>query len=250
MGLGNSCSGNFDTVAKLSSTTNAHVEQKTQTNYLNSACISVNTGTISTSYQSTNCNGHDAILASISGVTNAQIGNSSAYSTKICADANVPQSLSFNVSDNTIGFGSLTSASARFATGDLLGSGAETEAHTLTASTNAFSGYTITVQGATLTSGVNTISAIGGTNTASAAGTEQFGLRMTATGGSGAVTAPYAASGFAYAGTASTASQVASAATGDSIATTYSVRYLANVANNTLAGNYQATLTYIITSNF
>lgn len=168
---------------------------------------------------------------------------------QVQVSATVAQTLTFSISDNSIGFGTLSSSAARFATGDELGNSAETEAHTLAVATNAASGYTTTVKGATLTFGAATISAIGGTNSASSTGTEQFGLRLTATGGSGAVTAPYAASGFAYAADAATTSQVA-AATASSATTTYSVRYLSNITTGTEAGAYAATLTYVTTANF
>jgi hypothetical protein len=106
----------------------------------------------------------------------------------------------------------------------------------------------MTVNGATLTSGANTITAIGSSNTASSAGTEQFGLRMSASGGSGTVSVPYAASGFAF-DTAAFPDQVASAS-GSSANTTYSVRYLGNITAQTEAGAYTATLTYVATANF
>jgi hypothetical protein len=183
--------------------------------------------------------------------TNSHIGSPNDYTIKICGSLTATsQTLSFAISDNSIGFGTLSSLAPQYATGDTLGSASEVEAHQLTASTNAGSGYTVTVQGATLTSGSYTVNAIGGTNTASALGTEQFGLRMTATGGSGAVSSPYAATGFAYAAGASTPSQVASASTGDGVTTTYSVRYLANIAGNTEAGSYTANLMYVATANF
>jgi hypothetical protein len=84
---------------------------------------------------------------------------------------------------------------------------------------------------------------------APAVGFEQFGLRATASGGSGSVTAPYAASGFAYDATANTSSQVASVS-GSSAATTYSIRYLANITNTTEAGDYQGTYTYTASATF
>lgn len=168
---------------------------------------------------------------------------------QVSVTATVAQTLTFSISDNTIGFGTLSSSAARFATGDATGSGTETEAHTLAVDTNAASGYTTTVKGATLAYGIPTITAIGGTNTASSTGTEQFGIRLSPSGGAGTVTAPYAASGFAYAADASTASQVASSSTA-SATTTYSVRYLANISTSTEAGSYSTTLTYVTTANF
>jgi hypothetical protein len=160
-----------------------------------------------------------------------------------------PSTLSFSLSGNSVGFGTLSSSAARFATADALGSGSEVEAHTFTASTNAPEGYVITVNGTTLTYGLSAINPIGSSSAASAIGTEQFGLRMTATGGNGSVTAPYAAAGFAL-DTAAFPDVVASDPDGDDVATTYSVRYLANISAITGAGNYGTTLTYVITAGF
>lgn len=168
---------------------------------------------------------------------------------QVLVSATVNQTLTFSISDNSIGFGTLSSGAARYATADELGSDTETEAHSLVAATNAASGYTTTVKGATLTYGTSTIDAIGASNAASAVGTEQFGIRLTALEGAGTVSAPYADSGFAYSATDTTTSQVGSSST-SSAPTTYSVRYLANISTGTDAGIYQATLTYVTTANF
>jgi hypothetical protein len=167
---------------------------------------------------------------------------------QVSVSAVVDESLTFTVSDNSIGFGTLSASDDFYASGDGTGSATEVQAHTLVVGTNASNGYTMSVNGSTLTSGGNTIDAIGSANTASSAGTEQFGLRMTAAGGSGAVSAPYAASGFAL-DTAAFPDEVASASTA-SANTTYSVRYLANITSSTEAGAYTATLTYVASANF
>ncbi len=167
---------------------------------------------------------------------------------QVVVSALVPQSITFSISDSTIGFGTLLSTGPRYATGDTLGGGAEVEANNIVVGTNAANGYSLTVNGTTLTYGANTVTAIGASNTASALGTEQFGVRATATGGTGAVTSPYAASGFAL-NTASFPSQIASA-TGATNSTTYSMRYIANISANTEAGIYGSTLTYTATPNF
>ena len=87
-GLGNSCSGTFATALKLSGTSNAHAEQNSQSNYANSACISVPSGgSVSVGYQSTNCSGFDTTLGSMTGTTNAHVGDETTYTTKICATA-------------------------------------------------------------------------------------------------------------------------------------------------------------------
>lgn len=163
--------------------------------------------------------------------------------------ATVAQSLTFSISDTTIGFGALNTASARYATGDANGSSSETGAHDLVVGTNATNGYSLTASGNTLTAGGGaTVTAIGAANTASSVGTEQFGMRFTATGGIGTVSAPYAAAGFAF-DTAAFPDQIATA-TGVSTNTTYSARYLANIAASTDAGAYAATVTYVVTANF
>lgn len=167
---------------------------------------------------------------------------------QVQVSATVSQSITFTISDNSIGFGNLTSANARYATGDASGSDSETGAHDLVVGTNAANGYTLTLDGDTLTSGLNTIDSIGSSNTASSAGTEQFGVRFTASGGSGTVSAPYAASGFAFDDGAFP--DTIASASGATANTTYSARYLANITSNTEAGAYTATLTYVATANF
>jgi len=180
-------------------------------------------------------------------------GSSGPITVQILADdqvavtADVAQTISFTISHPTIHFGTLSAAAARFATNVAGGSGTETEAHTLVASTNAGSGYVINVSGTTLTFGTHTITNIGATNVASAPGTEQYGIRANVTGaGIGTVSAPYAATGFAL---VLTANEFA-AATGASAANTFSVRYLANIAATTEAGAYTSTLTYVATARF
>lgn len=167
---------------------------------------------------------------------------------QVSITAVVPQSLTFSISDNSIGFGNLLSASARYADGTGAGAASEGEAHNLIVGTNASNGYTMTLAGNTLTSGGNTVSAIGAANTASSAGTEQFGVRFNASGGSGTVSVPYAAAGFAF-DSGAFPDQVATSVT-SSANTTYSARYLANITSSTEAGSYTATLTYVATANF
>lgn len=161
-----------------------------------------------------------------------------------------PQTISFSISTTTVYFGTLSPVQARFASSTGQGDTSEVEALRLEVNTNAVSGYYVTSQGATLTSSSSTISAIGGANTASTPGTEQFGMRLTASGGSGSVSSPYAASGFAYAGTATTTSIVASSIVGDNATTTYSVRMITNISSVTGPGNYTTSLTYVATASF
>lgn len=161
------------------------------------------------------------------------------------------QSITFSVSTSAIYFGQVSSLLARYASStNTAGSDVETEAHTISVVTNAVNGYTVSVQGQTLNTGTDSIAAIGGTATTSNIGTEQFGLRVTAVGGSGTTTAPYNTTGFAYAATASSSDQIASSSVGDNATTTFGIRYVANIAGVTKAGTYTANLVYIATANF
>ncbi len=167
------------------------------------------------------------------------------------SNAAPPQTITFSVSTSTIYFGDASSVMIRYASStNQTGSNTEVEAHTFSVSTNAVNGYTVTARGATLSSASSTIAAVGGVNTAPAVGTEQFGIRIIALGGSGTVTSPYAASGFAYAATATTSSQVASASVGDDAETVFSVRYVVNIAPTTQAASYTANIVYVAVSNF
>ena len=167
------------------------------------------------------------------------------------SNASAPQSISFSISTSTLYFGIVSPAITRYASStNTLGSNTEVEAHTFAVNTNATNGYSVTAQGQTLTSGVNTIVAIGSNATTSLLGTEQFGLRLTVVGGSGTTTSPYNTTGFAYGATATTSSQVASASIGDSATSTFSVRYVANIAPKTLSATYSANIVYVVTANF
>lgn len=161
----------------------------------------------------------------------------------------VAQTLTFSISTNSIGFGNLSSTAATFANAAGTGSSTEVEAHTLSASTNATSGYIISVLGPTLTSAAKTIAAIGATAAASSPGTAQFGFRLAVTSGTGTATAPYNTANFADAATAGASSQVASGA-GDGTTTIFSVHYICNISSLTSAGSYSTNLNYLITGKF
>jgi hypothetical protein len=124
------------------------------------------------------------------------------------------------------------------------------------AMTNASGGYAITVNGATLASGSNTIPALT-TQTASVTGTSQFGLNLRAnaapavgantTGaGSGAASATY--------GTPNqyrfNSGDVVAAASAPTDANTYTTSYVVNIGGAQAAGVYTATMTYICTASF
>lgn len=167
----------------------------------------------------------------------------------------VPQTLTFAISSNSINFGNLSSANPKFASStNAAGDTADTTAHTITVSTNAPAGYSITVQGQTLTSQqnvLNTITANGITPAVSALGTEQFGMYATKAGGvNGVIDPTYATvSSFGYDATATTSATFATGSTPTN-PETYSVHYIANIAALTEAGTYSANLVYVSTANF
>ena len=219
------------------------------------ACVQIEIGTHATfGVTGTNRITNHATPGNYSIAIGGLFGNTGSILMPILADdtvvvtADVAQTLTFTVSDNTIGFGPLSSGAARFANGAGSGDATEVEAHNLTASTNAGGGYVISITGTTLTFGAHIITAIGSSNTPSSPGTEQFGVRANATAGTGVVSAPYAAAGFAL-DTSGFPDEFASAP-GATVTTTFSVRYVANIATMTEAGSYTANLTYTATGRF
>jgi hypothetical protein len=180
----------------------------------------------------------------------------------VALSATVNQSLSFAIVSatstafsNAIYFGTLGSGAAKYASStNTSGDTTETIAHNLQVSTNAPSGYAITIQGQTLTSqqnAGNTIDFIGGTAASSAAGTEQFGIRATKSGGTGAtIDATYSGgSTYGFDATATTTSAF-STGTSPTNTETYSLRYIANISALTEAGTYTASLQYVATANY
>ncbi|QQS60085.1 hypothetical protein IPN41_03075 [Candidatus Falkowbacteria bacterium] len=162
-----------------------------------------------------------------------------------------PGFISMTIDDNTVGFGSLNSGAARFATGDTLGSASDVIAHYIEVDSNFALGWTVYVRGATLASGSYSIDAIGGTATASSPGTEQFGVRYNTGGGFQPynVSSPYDTAYFAYAADALVQDDIGSASSYGGYGR-YSARYLANISSNTEAGNYSTTLIYTMVGDF
>jgi hypothetical protein len=163
-----------------------------------------------------------------------------------------PQSLTFSISDNSVGFGTLLPGGSRYATGDTLGASTDVaNAHTISVATNASSGYVVYLLGSTLTCsacGGATITAIGGTAVAPSIGTEQFGIRAVVSSGSGSVSGPYNTANWAL-DTAAFPDTFATGA-GDEVTTVFGLRYLSNIASNSESGSYTANLTYVVTATF
>jgi hypothetical protein len=173
----------------------------------------------------------------------------------VSVSATVQQSITFTISTTTIYFGNLSSGAPKYASSTNTGGDSlETVAHSLAVSTNAPSGYNLSLRGQTLTSqqsATNTISFIGAVPVPSTTGSEQFGIRATVSGGTGATVDPTYASttAFGFDATATTSSAFA-LGTGSTNASTYSLRYIANIGGTTEAGTYVANLVYVATANY
>ncbi len=164
----------------------------------------------------------------------------------------VPQIISFSISDNSIGFSTINSASPRYATGDASGSGSDTSAHTLQIQTNASLGYSIAYSGTTF-SGPEVITEATITNDADGTpGSKQFAVAFSTDGGA-TITSSYDHDPtpsnrnwkFTTSGTDLIATESAPTAL-----QTIQAYYLANISTLTSAGNYTGVITYTATANF
>jgi hypothetical protein len=194
-------------------------------------------------------------ISVIAGADSGSITQNIITDDTVVVSATVQQSLTFTISTTTIYFGNLSSGAAKFASStNSSGDSTETIAHTLGVSTNASTGYTVTIRGQTLTSqqnASNTISFIGSSAASSTAGTEQFGIRATVSGGTGAtIDSTYsAATSYGYDATATTSAVLATGSSATDVST-YSLRYVANIAGTTEAGTYVASVVYVATANY
>ncbi len=164
------------------------------------------------------------------------------------ATATVEETLSFSISANAISFGPLTSAGPRYATTSS-GSGSETPAHSLTAESNASTGYTIIYSGSTLDSNGNAIDPATITSSSTGTpGTNQFALSLLSSGTASVPTSyDHVSQNWDFA--ENTLSTIASTS-GPAAAETLDAYYIANAATLAPAGNYHTTLTYSITANY
>src|SRR3990167_1668870 len=187
--------------------------------------------------------------------------DSGAFGISIIADdsvnvtATVNESITFTITDTTIGFGTLTSANARWATGDLAGSASDTTfAHNMTIATNATTGYGITYNGATLTNlASDTITVASITNNADGTpGNEEFGLGLDRSGDA-VIAAAYdhnatpASRDWAFVDGVTTSIVTEG---GPTDTETIGAFYLGNIAGTTEAGAYSTNITYIATGIF
>lgn len=169
------------------------------------------------------------------------------YGTKVgFREMYTDQYITFSIADGNIDLGTLGSS--------VTGS----DSNQMVVATNASGGFTITVSGLTLTSGVNTINAIGASALASAVGTEQFGINLVSNsspsiGADAAGTSPIGTAANQY-NTANlfafNSGATVATSTSQINQTTYTVSYIANISSATEPGTYTTTLTYSATANF
>jgi hypothetical protein len=199
--------------------------------------------------------------------------------TQIVLDGIMPESLVFctggSIGTNVGGVPDCSTASSGAISFDRLFSPTDTAitSSQMAASTNAGSGYAITVNGTTLTSGSNTVTAMG-TATTGVHGVSQFGMNLkantvaTSNPAIGIEVAP-AANGVNYRGQAyingaanygtvdnfefNSGDTVANSGNGGLAGTDaqiFTVSYIVNVPGSQPAGTYTTTLTYICTPTF
>ncbi|MFH1171884.1 MAG: hypothetical protein V1778_05110, partial [bacterium] len=162
--------------------------------------------------------------------------------------------ITFSISNTSIGFGSLSAGAATWATGDMSGSTSDTAAHTMSIATNARNGYAITYNGATLTTASGpTIDATTITNDENGTpGTEQFAIGFS-TDGNATIAAGYdhnaTPANRDWKFTPNTITTIVSE-TGPTAMEAIGAFYLGNISGRTESGVYSTNITYIATTTF
>lgn len=166
-------------------------------------------------------------------------------SNEVCL--NISPILTFIISGASLDFGRLTSSGPRYANNSG-GAISDTVAHTMSASSNAVTGYTISYKGETLSSGINTIDPATNVNGDGTPGTEQFGLSLF-TNGTATISSSYDQGGPTRSFNPNTTTAVAST-NGPTSTETFNNHYLANISSTTPNGKYTTDLIFVITGNF
>jgi len=169
---------------------------------------------------------------------------------QVSINAQVENIITFSMSETNINFGQITSSAARWANASN-GSSSLTPAHAITISTNASLGYSITMYGPTLTSGANTIAAIGSTPQTSNPGTEQFGVFASINdnpSNNATIASMFStANNYAFVPNDITLIFSADSPSGETV---YDIAYIVNISPLTPAGSYSSNIGYIATANF
>lgn len=163
---------------------------------------------------------------------------------EFCVGTSIPTANCTGATGNYVLLGEFTTAAARVGTTQMA------------AATNADNGYTIRINGTTMTSGNNTIPALTAP-TFSAPGTSQFGLNLTVNSNPGSGTAPFGPGQGAPAADYNIPNRFVFR-NGDILAgrsqpddyRVYTVNYLVNISDDQPMGVYAGTYNYIALGNF
>ena len=188
-------------------------------------------------------------ISLVSGVDTGDIVVSIIENDVVVITARVNETISFALNDYEVGFGTLSIANARYATGtEPYGSNTLSSAHTMSVATNGSSGYDLTYRGATLTSGSNTIYAATIVGDADGApGSEQFGISFSRSTDATIVPAYLQPTNYSFVPNTETQIAYETAPTATETITAY---YLANISGLTPAGTYSTAITYVASANF
>jgi hypothetical protein len=258
--------------ASISSGTAVSYQFSTVTNPDNTNCFS------GTTPQSNNCPFYVRITTYASTDTTGSSTDTgtvaASTATQITLTGTMPESLIFcsgGTISTTSGIPDCSTATSGAVSFNQLFSPADTATaiSQLAASTNANSGYNITVNGVTMTSGSNTITAMG-SSTTGVRGTRQFGMNLranttsTSTPAVGTDVTP-AANGTNYKGqplvgynsidnfkfvSGDSIADSANGGAGPTDSQLYTASYIVNVSGGQPTGTYTTTLTYICTATF
>ncbi len=163
---------------------------------------------------------------------------------QVTVTATVAETLTFTMASETVALGALSTSSTGAATSSM------------TVATNAASGYSVSYSGNTLTSGLDTITALN-SPVASSMNSKQFGINLMANATPAIGSNVFGSGSGAPAANYNTA-DLFKFNSGDTIASslvptnsnTYTVSYIANIDGVTAPGTYSTTLTYVATTNF
>ena len=189
-------------------------------------------------FQAANAGGTDVFLTQLSEHT-------------VVVSGTINPALTFSIGSTTCNMGVFSASQTQFCT------------HTISAGSNATNGYVISyIPTTTLTSGVNTITAMA-SQTASVLASEQFGFNLKANTAAGSFTATdFGADASGGTGTAMTGYELANQfkfdVAGDDIAqttgasnlTTFTASFIANITAITEAGLYATPVTYNIVASY
>ncbi|MFC1662638.1 hypothetical protein ACFL04_00530 [Patescibacteria group bacterium] len=191
----------------------------------------------------------------------ATASDSGTLATEIITDgdvtvtATVDPSVTFSITDTTVGFGPLDAAQECWAMGTAPASCNSTKqtAHTMSVGTNATGGVSLTYSGPSMTSGGDTINDGTMTDADGTPGTEEFGLGIDDNAATLTITAAYDENTDNYkfdSASDTTPIEIATSGGNPVTSTTMDTHYMANIAADTEAGSYSTDIIYVATGTF